>query len=501
MKFAILGAGHNGLVAAAYLGMNGHEVIVYEGNSFIGGCCSGIKLPCGCDISRGATHFGMLSRNIIQELGLSLELKRPTIQTVCISQELGIVAVPLNEDAFFKDEKEVIIGSKAMEAELSRQSKLLFSTLHDKNFPTSLTLGVKSLIDMSTFEFLSKYIKDPAVQNAYVAGSALYPHDVRDSGSAFNLLYLSLYEAGSQGGWAHVKGGMKQVSSALAEKVKEHGGKVRLSTKVSCIKQSINPIGLLVETEGSNEPEFFDGGISTIDPIQLKRICSDAFSDKDFETNEWGLMNLGIGLKMNGVLKTEPNPIDQIKPYFQKSPETAFVRQERPDTFFVKYEETSEETDTPPIWELTFPSLAFSSDACSQHVTFSLFSTPHYYSVIKGAERELRKKWVDEILDSVDQYFLGFRESIEWMEVLTPNDIETEFSASYGNLDHGNMVDGNRLFDRGHFIGKNHKTEIPRFFHGGAGSPPGGLVTGIPGYRASQLLMQSIEKTNQNAFE
>src|SRR3954451_2451312 len=77
----ILGAGHNGLVAATYLGRAGLSVLLLEKNDYIGGATTSQKLFPDYDawLSRYSYLVSLLPEKIVRDLGLDLELRRRTI--------------------------------------------------------------------------------------------------------------------------------------------------------------------------------------------------------------------------------------------------------------------------------------------------------------------------------------------------------------------------------------------------------------------------------------
>ncbi len=496
-RIAVVGAGHNGLIAGAYLAKAGCNVTIYERNNVIGGCCTSQSLNCGCNLSRGATHFGMLSQRVIDDLNLQFDLKLPEIQSVCLSKKFGVVAIPILTD--ISDQtcsvSEVDRNSvNQFEAELAASAIDLNEYLHAIDPAAQMLDSTLKMISGSTNSLLSKHLKNPSIKNALIAGSALYPHNIDDAGSAFNLVYLGMHSSDSKPGWSHIRGGMGAITKSIASKFVDMGGRLELSSKVNKVQRN-EVTAKVVLRVNDNEEECFDACIAAIDPVQLHTIASSSFLDVDFSKGGWKDENRGVGLKINGILNEKPIPVSALKPFFDRSPETAFIRQESPDTFYNKLYKPDSFLSTPPVWELTFPSLAFENEACSKHETFSIYSNPHPYQDKLDDLDELRDRWSAEIFNSIDEYFPNFSDHIEWCEVLTPNDLEAEFNVTVGNVDHGDMRPTNRLANRSSYLAENHITRHKEILFGASGSMSGGLVTGIPGYRVAKNLLKNLEIT------
>lgn len=494
-RVAVVGAGHNGLIAGAYLAKAGYNVTIYERNSLVGGCCTSKLLDCGCNLSRGATHFGMLSQHVINDLDLAFELKKPDIQHVCLSKEWGIVAIPFFEIVSGK-EKLIYEADKnsidLLELQLADSARDLSRYVHSINPATRLLKSTMETLRKSTNMLLCEYISNPSIRNALIAGTSLYPHNIEDPGSAFNLVYLSMYSSHSKPGWSHVKGGMGIISETIAETFIGMGGRLVLSTKVDGIRKNGTTEELTLITNNGQE-ECFDFCIAAIDPVQLHEIMSTSFLDVNFSKEQWKDRNRGVGLKINGILNKKPIPCASLKPYFDRCPDTVFVRHENHNVFYDKLTRPDQCENTPPVWELTFPSLAFDCESCSRHVTFSVYSNPHPYLHDRDNLDVMRSKWSAEIFDSITEYFPNFYENVEWYEVLTPNDLESEFNITVGNVDHGDMAPSNRLDDRSRYLAQNHNTRHDDILFGASGSMPGGLVTGIPGFRSAKCMIKKME--------
>ena len=246
----------------------------------------------------------------------------------------------------------------------------------------------------------------------------------------------------------------------------------------------------MIESQEQADNEF-DAVVVCIDTQNFYSIMPEAFIKNSFDSDKWKKNNVGTGLKINGVLKTKPSTNKEIKTIMDLCPSTAFIYQDTVESM-IEGMKIGNNAKKDIIWELIFPSLMFEEDACDEHITFSIYSTPHLYIDSIKSNMDYRKKIESSIFASIEKYFPDFEEKISWCETLTPVDIENRFNVSMGNVDHGNMTPADIFLKRSIYTGTGNTTQIGRVFFSGSGSTPGGLVTGIPGMRVAKVIGKSI---------
>lgn len=493
-KVAIIGGGHNGLVCAAYLLRHGFSVSIFEARNKIGGCCDSWKIDCGCTLSRGANHFGMLRPEIRKDLKLKLDVHVPKLQSVVLSSIYKPIGLPIFEfNAALKKNAEY----EENEHELDNfEKKLAYWNSHaTKNILNDdfidYTAEFMELTHAATVDDLFEgTVVDDRLKNALIAGTTLYPFSKSENGSAFSLLYLTLYSNNNECSWGYVRGGMGEITDGLANYVSQEGGNIFLSTSISRVSQVDKNI--MVHTKNGTIQEY-DATVFCIDSERIENLCPELIPNSLVKKVSVPTSKIAAGnaLKINGVLKGLPVPKKPIQKLFAHDPTAAFIFQDYADVVSCRTE-AGYESSILPTWELIFPSLAFNSDSCSNHTTFSVFATPFKYTQLASENEIVRKKAVEEIFTGINQFFLGFSEQVEFFEALTPLDMENSFGISHGNVDHGDMVSEDRFLQRGGVVSKNHRTRLDRVFVGGSSSPMGGLVTGIPGYRAANVVIKEL---------
>ena len=95
----------------------------------------------------------------------------------------------------------------------------------------------------------------------------------------------------------------------------------------------------------------------------------------------------------------------------------------------------------------------------------------------------------ERIIDGLTEYAPNFRESLIDWSLQTPEDIETRVGLSDGNIRHGDMIPQQMLSNR-----FPYKTSIRNFYMCGAGTHPGGEVTGAPGHNAAHAILRDLER-------
>ena len=133
-----------------------------------------------------------------------------------------------------------------------------------------------------------------------------------------------------------------------------------------------------------------------------------------------------------------------------------------------------------PLIEMGFPTVYDDSLAPAGTHLASLFVQYIPYET-SDADRD---RFADTVIDTIERYAPGFRDSILHRQVLAPRDLEQRFGLEGGNIFHGDLI-ASQVFSRR----PSAVTEIPGLFLCGSGANPGGGVMGAPGYNAAQAVI------------
>ena len=140
-----------------------------------------------------------------------------------------------------------------------------------------------------------------------------------------------------------------------------------------------------------------------------------------------------------------------------------------------------------PVVEMLIPSLIDDSLAPAGAHVASLFC--QQFNPNLGSGWQDQKAAADAIIDTVTKYAPNFRNSIIGSEVLSPYDLETEFGLVGGDIFHGRLS-LDQLFSARPMLGSGqYATEISNLYMCGAGTHPGGGVSGLPGHNAARKII------------
>ena len=263
----IIGAGHNGLTAAAYLAKAGLDVVVLEKNDYIGGAAVTREMHEGWFYSSCSYVCSMMRQSIHRDLDLTRHglLLVPYLGTANFSDRGDRVLLDYadEEAAYLELRRHSPHDADAMsrfQADLGRYAQLIRKTLlRTPPDPSSFKprdikellwlgkqfwgLGERELYEyirfftMSAADFLEDYFENDLIKAAMaspgIIGTAL---GVYSPGSAYILLHHVMGDVdGNVGAWGLARGGMGAISHALAGALKEHGGKIQTEAPVAKI--------------------------------------------------------------------------------------------------------------------------------------------------------------------------------------------------------------------------------------------------------------------------
>ncbi|MGH7847150.1 MAG: phytoene desaturase family protein [Candidatus Binatia bacterium] len=515
----IIGAGHNGLVAAAYLAKARKNVLVLEQRPSAGGAAAteetyaGFKYPSCADVCR--TFYSRIVADLdLEQHGLKMLSLDPGVSVPLP----GGAWLPLwRDEAKAKREIERLSKSDATQyasfgALLRKLSGFLQALLLKP--PPELKDGSLSglmpllelcgkywglgksarrelfrVLPMSVFDFLHEWFQNDALKAA-IGGSALVGNFLapRSQGTALLLLYHHLFSGpGPFQFWTVPQGGMGRLSSALAQAAERLGAKIRTEAKVTqVLVKNENATGVVLE---SGEECAASAVVSAIGvkPTFLNLIDS-MHLEPDFLLQVRNIRCAGVCAKVNAALSELPrwksgqdaapigsgivqigSSLDDIERAFDDA----------------KYGDYS----TKPFLQVLIPSVLDPTLApAGKHVASILVQyTP--YRLKNGDWKEKRDELGRLVIDAVSAYAPNFKDSILHSQVLTPLDLEEIYGLPEGHYHHADMALDQLFFMRPVPGWARYRTPLQRLYLCGAGTHPGGGVTGIPGYNAAQEII------------
>jgi phytoene dehydrogenase-like protein len=487
----VIGAGHNGLVAAAYLAKAKKKVLVLEKRSIVGGSVVTEEFGEGFQADAVWTG-GTLRHDIIKHLNLALPAplgKPPFISLLSDSDQLVLDADPLKA-------AESIKRFSARDAErwsefvafMDRAAAfldLVYATLMPrlpKRFSLDEGFGLAEmalelrlmgrkdmfniirLLPMTAVEFLEEWFESEQLKAA-LASVAIHgvTLGVLSAGTGYSLLHNWL----NRGGPAHINVGKAgEITKALANAVNSYGGEILLNAEVQKIAiQDLRAMGVV----STNEQEFNAPVIlSAVDPKRtFISLVGPIELPPEFVWHTQSIKMRGSVAKVHLLTNGDhgiPEGTVVLAPsirYLEQAYDAA------------KYGEVSEK----PYLEITT-----SGKVVSIHIQFAPYALKHG---TWDMERETLEKLV---LNTMHPYFPNLKSSITGLKSITPLDLEQTYSLTEGDLNHGQLMIDQFLFMRPIPGWSNHKTPIDGLYLCGSGVHGGGGVSGAAGRNVMKVL-------------
>ncbi|HET6823874.1 MAG TPA: NAD(P)/FAD-dependent oxidoreductase [Anaerolineales bacterium] len=493
----IIGAGHNGLVAAAYLAKQGKKVLVLERRPIVGG--SVVTETFGDGFTVDSVHTGgTLRPDIIKDLKLSL----PAVaeKPVFISF-VGRAGSPAYEDhlVFDADPLKTAESIKRFSEKdaarwlefvrfMNKAAHILdiaYSTIMPR-LPKHMSLsegyglmelgldlrlaGRKDMLNfiralpMNVQELTEEYFESEEVRAAIAAvaihGVTLGP---MSAGTGYTLIHNWL----NRGGLAHAHVGKAgEITQTLADAIRKFGGEIRCEAEVVRIQVDTYTCKGVVLANG--DEILADQVISAVDPRRtFLSLIGPMNLPPEFVWNIQSIKMRGSVAKIHlltdgnhGIPQGTVVLAPSIK-YLEKAYDAA------------KYGEISEK----PYLEVTT-----SGNTVSIHFQFAP------YKLKSGDWKVEREKLGKMAIDTLSEYFPNLQSLVSSSHVITPLDLAQTYSLTEGDLNHGQLMLDQFLFMRPIPGWSNHKTPIDNLYMCGSGIHGGGGVSGAAGRNAVRIL-------------
>jgi phytoene dehydrogenase-like protein len=520
----VIGAGHNGLVAAAYLAKAGRRVLVLERRHVVGGAAVTEELYPGFKFSVCSYVVSLFRPHIIREL----DLTRHGMQIIPLECSFtphlegpGLVRWPdpnltrreisrfSRKDAEIYPEfsmamtkmgffvKQIIdnpppeIGSKNP-YELSRITGLV---KHLRDMGPGMTELHAQLLTMSAVDFLRMWFESDELLSPMscsgIIGTFLGVHS---PGTAYVLLHHYMGEIdGAFRSWGFSKGGTGGISTAIANAAQAHGAEIKLNAGVSRILvKGGRARGVVLD----NGDEYrADVVVSNADPRRtFIAMVGEQNFDADFLSQVRRYKYRGSSGKVNLALDRLPDftcrPGDgaHIRGDLAIAPSLEYLERAYDEA---KYGEFSSR----PYLNVVIPSLVDPSVAPAGKHVMSIFVQYAPYNLKGGADTwpSRREEFGDAVVDTLAEYCPGLKESILYRQVLTPWDLEHEIGLTEGNIFQGELSLEQLLFLRPAAGWARYRTPVKNLWLCGSGAHPGGGIMGSPGELCAKTLLESRE--------
>jgi len=491
----VVGGGHNGLVAAAYLAKAGRAVLVLERRDVLGGAAVSEAVWPGWTVSTASYVCGLLHPQIVAELhlksyGYDAYLKDPASFTplpdgrsLLVGRDAGANA---REIAAF--EPADVAGFEAFEVRATQLGSTLFEAF-ERDDPENVRFDDAAYATLagSAADLVERFVRTPVLQATLATDGLIGTYaGPRAHGTAYVLAYHYAGRAlGPQGAWGFVRGGMGAISRALALCARIAGATFATSSTVARILVRNGRAYGVALADGSEH--YADVVLSNADPIAtFAEMLSPQDVPDELARRVAGWRIEGCSLKLNLALGELPN--------FTARPGNASPQAHHRATIHVAPtidylqaahdEARARGASGEPMLECfmqtpTDPRLA----PPGKHL-LSIFAQYYPYHRADGAwDAAKRSAARERIVATLARYAPNLPNAIEGEQLLAPPDLEARFGLHGGHIFHGELLPGQILSER--FA---TRTPIPGLYLCGSGASPGGCVSGIPGLRAARAV-------------
>lgn len=504
----VIGAGHNGLVAANYLAKAGLHVAVVERSDRVGGASVTDEIAPGFRVSAAAYVSGLLRPQIIEDL----ELER-----------FGLRQIAFDPQQFcpFPDRRYLLVWSDTertcneiarfsrKDAEAYRRFSDFWASFYELIEPMLLTspAPVADLMDLlrgpeaeellrrllfySAEDLLDEYFESPEVKAA-LANQSIIGHFAGPSApcTAFTLSHNLLGNLnGNVGAWGFTVGGMGGIPDALAKAARSRGVRILLNSPVERIlKNDGHAMGVRIAGGQILEAKAV---LSTADPKRtfLNLMDPDALP-KEFVRAIRNIKMHGAAMKVNLALSELPN--------WEALPEGPGP-QHHGSTYLCPSIEYAEEAfadakrGTPsrnPWMEIVTQSALDPSVAPPGKHTMSVYVQYTPYRLASGNWDDLKEGYADRVLETIAEYAPNVPRAVLARQVLTPLDLERRFGLTEAHQSHGEMGPDQSFSFRPVPGWSNYRMPLKGLYLCGAGAHPGGGVMGAPGYNGAHAVLE-----------
>jgi phytoene dehydrogenase-like protein len=523
----IIGAGHNGLTCAAYLGMAGLKVKVLERRSVVGGAAVTEEFHPGFRNSVAAYTVSLLNPKVIADLrlfdhGLKIVERRaqnflPTLDGRYLlaaegHTERNIAKFSGADAERYKafnrqlDASADLLRELVLQAppNLARASTLqtLGELLKAGRFGNRLrrlsTENLRALYDLftkSAGDYLDGWFEGDLVKALFgfdaVVGNYASPYA---PGTGYVLLHHAFGEVnGKKRVWGHAIGGMGAITLAMAACAARHGVEIELD---AAVRDVVIEKGRAVGVARDDGRVLRAGAVAAnVNPklLYTAMVPKDAL-EADFRRRMqgWrcgsGTFRINVALSQLPSFAARPGreAADHHTAGIILAPSLAYMDRAYCDARMLGWSRE-------PIIEMVIPSTLDETLAPRGAHVASLFCQHVAPQLPDGRSwNDHREEVADLMIDTVERYAPGFKSSVVGRQVLSPFDLEQVFGLTGGDIFHGALSLDQLFWARPALGYADYRGPLKGLYHCGSGAHPGGGVTGAPGHNAARAIIADL---------
>lgn len=517
----IIGAGHNGLVAACYLAKAGLKTLVLERREVVGGSAVTEEIHPGFRCSTLAHATGPFLPHITKDLSLEshgVQIIKPDARVLALAANGKSICI-YNDTARTVREIEKVSSIDAeiypeFERSFARIGKVLsplvsmtppqidnpkkselfnlgklglsFRGLGKKDAYRLLRWGPMAVADLVSEWFETETLRATVAARG-VFGAAAGPWS---AGTSLGLIWQSAIDGHPIAPSSFVKGGMGALTAGLAKAAQKLGVEIRTSAEVERIETADEAASKVLLKSG--EQIATRAVVSNADPrTTFLKLVDPVDLDPNFLLKIQNYRALGVSAKINLALSGLPSfpevaDTTKLSGRIHIGPDIDYLERAFDAS---KYGEYSRE----PYMDITIPTLSDPSLAPAGSHVMSLFVQYAPYKLKEGDWNSRREEFADNAIELLAQYAPDIKSMIVARQLITPFDLEQTYGLSGGHIHHGEQT-LDQFFTFRPLIGwAQYRTPIKGLYLCGAGTHPGGGVTGGSGANAAREIVKDCK--------
>jgi phytoene dehydrogenase-like protein len=525
----VIGGGHNGLTAAAYLAKAGRSVVVLEKNPILGGAAVTVEHVPGFRFSAMSYVVSLLRPEIIREL----ELPKHGLEILPLDGTI----TPLDSDYLWRvndhgktvrelrrwslNDAEVYGEYSMLMAEMARFIKPILSVVPPdpgkispmdwlplaglaksfRELPQRLQSTFVQLMTMSAADFLDQWFEtEPLKATMSASGIIGTFQGPRSPGTAYVLLHHYMGEIdGAFRAWGIPRGGTGGISYAIADSALALGAQIRTDARVAKVLTSGGrATGVVLDSS-----EEIQAGVvmSSLDSRwTFLELLDDDVLDPAFKAEVRRYKYRGssgkVNLALDGLpeLACKPGRGPWLRGAISFSPSLDHMEHAYDDAKYGRYSQR-------PYIDCIIPTLVDPSMAPPGKHVMSCFVQYAPYRLADGQEwtKEMRDSFGENVIDTLEERFPDIRKLIVGKMVLSPKDIEDWTGLTEGNIFQGELSLEQLFFNRPVPGWSRYRTPVKDLWMCGSATHPGGGIMGAPGRIAALEYLKENKRTGRAA--
>jgi phytoene dehydrogenase-like protein len=515
----IIGGGHNGLTAAAYLARAGRKVLVLERRHVLGGAAVTEEIFKGFKYSVCSYVVSLLRPEIIRELDLPrLGLEILPLDGTFTPMPDGNYLWRVNDHAKTRREiaRHSLLDAEAYDqygramiemgrfvkpilnvpppdplSGSPRELRKLFALLQRfRALSPDDQYNQIQLMTMSAIDFLDQWFETDVLKATMAASGVIGTFlGVRSPGTAYVLLHHYMGEIdGAFRSWGLARGGTGAISHSIAAAARHAGVEIRTASGVAGIVVRDNTARGVVLQNGDE----IAGKViaSSVDPrvTFLSFIDESATLSADFLDDIRRYKFRGSSGKVNMALDALPDftclpgPGPHLRGAISISPSVDYMERAFDAAKYGSFSRS-------PYIDIVIPSLTDPTVAPPGKHVMSCFVQYAPYHLTEGSWDDKRDEFGDTVIDTIAQFAPNLREILLHRQVVTPLDLEREWGLSEGNIFQGELTLEQLFFLRPAPGWAQYRTPIDQLYMCGSATHPGGGIMGAPGRNAAMAIL------------